>query len=391
VNILYHHRTQGRGGEGVHIRGIINGLRALGNKVIVLSPPGIDPFSDGTAKEDKKSKVSIVWRLMSGYIPQIVFELFEIGYNFWVYGKFKRIIKKEKIDLIYERYAFFCWAGVSSAKRYNIPIILEVNEVSGIKRTRSQVLLGLAKSIERKIFKCADAITTVSSFLKGRIEGQGIDDKNIHLIPNAVNIEEFKLDAGKENIKNRFNLNEHLVIGFVGMFCRWDNLEFLMEAFLDLVKEKKNYKLVLIGDGMERRKLEQKARDYGIESNVIFTGLVSRNEVSNFINATDICVIPDSNPFGSPIILFEYMAMAKPTVAPRLKPMEDVIDDGCDGVLFEPKDKHSFLRALRTLIENPDKRQAIGVMARKKVLEKHTWLNNAGKVMDIYRKVLAEI
>jgi glycosyltransferase involved in cell wall biosynthesis len=82
--------------------------------------------------------------------------------------------------------------------------------------------------------------------------------------------------------------------------------------------------------------------------------------------------------------------MAKPTVAPRLKPIEDVIEDGRDGVLFEPKDKHSFSRVLKALIESYDTRQAIGAMARKKVLEKHTWLNNASKVMEIYRKVWAE-
>ena len=55
MNILYHHRTQGKGGEGVHIRGVINGLRKLGHNVLIISPPGVDPFSLNDDKKPKKS------------------------------------------------------------------------------------------------------------------------------------------------------------------------------------------------------------------------------------------------------------------------------------------------------------------------------------------------
>ena len=383
MKILYHHRTQGRGGEGVHERGVINALRALGNTVIIVSPPGADPFLHENQEACKRSKPGKLFSFISRYSPQIIFELLEIFYNFYISGKIKNILKEQKIDFIYERYAFFCWIGVNLAKRFNIPIMLEVNEVSGIKRTRKQTLVGLANRIEKKIFKDADIIVTVSSFLKEYIENLGTESQKVYLIPNAVNIEEFKLDTDVSWVRDKFGLNGQVIIGFVGMFCEWDNLGFLIETFAEVAKAKRNVKLVLIGDGKCRKELEQKACRCGVENHVIFTGLVHRKQMPDFIKAIDICVIPNSNPFGSPIILFEYMAMAKPVVAPKLKPMQDVIEDNSDGILFETGSKRSFKKALDVLIDDPKKRRAMSQRAREKVIKNHTWLGNAKRVIEI--------
>jgi glycosyltransferase involved in cell wall biosynthesis len=75
-----------------------------------------------------------------------------------------------------------------------------------------------------------------------------------------------------------------------------------------------------------------------MESAVIFSGPVSRDEVPAYIDAMDICVLPDSNAFGSPIALFEFMAMGKPCIVPDLGPMRDVIDDHVTGFVFPRAD-----------------------------------------------------
>ena len=74
MNILYHHRTQGRGAEGVHIMSIVNALESLGHDVTLLSPPGIDPRSTaGNAPVDKSevetSGVHTLYKLISRAIP----------------------------------------------------------------------------------------------------------------------------------------------------------------------------------------------------------------------------------------------------------------------------------------------------------------------------------
>ena len=387
MKILYHHRTQGAGAEGVHVREMVEAFRQLGHEAVVVSPPGIDPFREEEPITGSKSRLAKTWKWVSGHLPQIWFELLELAYNLIGYKNIKGLIKKEKIDFIYERYAFFCFAGAYLAKKYDIPIILEVNEISGIKRIRGQALVNLAKRIEKWIFNKVDAIVTVSSFLKKRIGSKGIDSDKIYVIPNAVNIEKFNAGTDGIEIRNRFNLNGKTVLGFAGWFAWWDNLELLVNTVSGMVKEKANLHLVLIGDGDKREELEHKAIRRGVNDNITFAGKVSRKKMPDFIQAIDICVLPHSNPFGSPVVLFEYMAMGKAVVAPRLGPMEDVITDGVNGVLFEPKDENSLRKCLLDLINDSHKREKIGKEARNTVLSRHLWRHNAERVVQMYNGV----
>ena len=86
MNILYHHRTQGSGVEGVHIRGMVEAFRRLRHKVIVVSPPGVEPFANPTANY-RPSKLVHAWKWFAKNAPEIVFELSELLYNFWAYKK----------------------------------------------------------------------------------------------------------------------------------------------------------------------------------------------------------------------------------------------------------------------------------------------------------------
>src|ERR671931_103740 len=101
----------------------------------------------------------------------------------------------------------------------------------------------------------------------------------------------------------------------------------------------------------------------------------------------DICVIPGSNEYRSPIKLFEYMAMGKPVVAPRLKPIQDVIQDGQEGILFSPDDKESLKQSLEFMIDRQEKRTIMGQNARKKITGKHTWRKNAERIVAIAFKI----
>ena len=162
MKIVYHHRTQGGGAEGVHIREVVKALRQLGHQVKLISPPNVDPFKISANPKAPKNKSSGLKKKIVLALPQVCFEILELGYNVWAYLRLNSVVKKIQPDFIYERYAFFCWAGVKIAKKFHVPIILEVNEISGIKRQRPQKMVGLCRRIEEKIFSEADALIVVS-------------------------------------------------------------------------------------------------------------------------------------------------------------------------------------------------------------------------------------
>lgn len=388
MNILYHHRTQGQGGEGIHIREMIKALESLGHTVTVIAPPGITLYlHNGSPDRPKSRKNKTLWGFISGHAPQIIFETLEIIYNIIAYYRISQSFKRTSFDLFYERYAFFCFAGAIAAKKHNIPYILEVNEISGIKRQRRLLMVNVAMRIEKAIFYRADAIATVSTFLRDTMAQKSVALTKISVIPNAFNNEEFQKNPDGECLRKNLGIENKLLLLFMGYFSRWDNLSFFLENICDLIEQPLRIHVVLIGEGKERAALEEYVRKREKQSFISFVGRIERREIPSYIDAADICVIPHSNPFGSPLVLFEYMGMGRAVVAPRLAPLGDIIRDRVDGVLFTPGDKESFKNAIRLLADDHALRKTIAETARLTILKNHLWSHNASKVIGLYNRI----
>jgi len=169
----------------------------------------------------------------------------------------------------------------------------------------------------------------------------------------------------------------------VGLFYRWDRLDVLIESVKTIRERHPEIKVLLVGDGPEMENLKRIAFRLGMESTVIFSGPIPRDDVPAYIDAMDVCVLPDSNAFGSPIALFEFMAMGKPCVVPDLGPMRDVIDDTVTGIMFPHADYGALEKCLVRFIEDSALRRRVGARARDTVFERHTWAANARIVVQL--------
>lgn len=387
LNILYHHRTQGRGAEGVHITSIVNALEAMGHSVTVVSPPGINPMIHaGNAPVDKsnvKTKgIDSLWKFISKNLPGFLFEISEIIYNIPAMRNLENVLSTGKYDIIYERYAFYMVAGVIKAKKHKIPFILEANEVSGINdRARKQVFIRLCKVFEKFIFKKCTSIHTVSSYLKNMIIKQGVPDKDIYVTPNAIDPDKFSTSEKSPKLVEKYNLNNKVVIGFAGWFDEWDRLDLLANVFIKMKKNNPNLVLLLIGDGAVLDNVKNIINANGIQDDVIFTGPVSRKVIHTYLSLLDIAVITHSNEFGSPVVLFEFMGLKIPVVAPNLMPITDVLVDKKTAMIFETLDMHDLENTLQEMINSTDLRVQISDNAYKILMSNHTWHMNSKEIL----------
>lgn len=388
LNILYHHRTQGRGAEGVHIVSIVRALEAMGHSVTVLSPPGVDPLDPAHNTPVDKSRVKTggiqtLWKWISKHLPNFLFELAEIAYNITAHSRLKRLLATQKFDLIYERYAFYLVAGASLARKHQIPFVLEANEVSGIaSRARVQSYPRLCARFERFLFARCAGIHTVSSQLKKMILRQGVPEERVHVVPNAFDVNKVKTVGKNPHLIEQYGLQNKLVLGFAGWFDHWDRLDFFVEAFRVLRRKHDKLKLLLIGDGPILIEIRKLVADYDLSADVIFTGPVARNRIYEYLSLIDIAVLPHSNDFGSPVVMFEFMGLKIPVVAPKLPPIEDVHTDGQTALLFEPLNPAICQQAIEQLIISPDLRQQIAKRAYDKLQKDHTWQRNAALILE---------
>ncbi len=385
MRALYHHRTQGREVEAVHILGFAGGLEELGYQVEIVGPPGVRVDREHVATPSTGKKTTVLgW--IARHAPQAAFELLEIGYNL---AAVPRLWKRcgDDTALLYERYALYNAAGVLVGKLRGIPTVLELNDISSVDRTRQGKRLAmpwLAAWFERRILHAADGLVVVSGYLRDRLVEAGLPAEKIRVTPNAV--ERGRFDPEREDgraVRERWGLGGKTVIGFAGSFAKWHGPDFLVRAFARLAGDVPEAALLLVGDGARRAETEALVRELGLEERVVFTGRVPHGEIPAYVAAMDLGVMPRSNLFGSPMKVFEYMAMGRPAVAPRYIPLEEAVTHGETGLLFPPDDEAALTAALRELVLHPERRRAMGAAARRKVLTQHQWVHNARVVAEL--------
>ena len=390
-SIVYHFRVRGTGAEGVHIAGIVNGFRACGYSVHMVSPTGVDPTEQSLSREKTEIKryslVSKFLHKMADILPQPFFEAMELAYNFVAVPKLWRAIREEKPDFIYERYAFFNFSGALMARLLNVPLVVEVNEISGHKRVRGQYFLGLAGLVERRVFRTAVVVITVSDFLQHEIKQKVGRDIEVMTIPNGVPqswIQKLPDEQTVHDLRRQLNLLDKKVVCFIGGLVHWHNFDMLLEVIGMVQKELPETVLLIVGDGPLHEHIEQTVSRLRLcAESVRMIGKVPHAEIPLYIKMSDVAIIPETNDFRSPIKMFEYMSMARPVVAPRMPPIQAIITNGRDGQLFEPGNKTSCRDALLQVLINPEYAHVLGQAAYEKIIAHYTWEKHAQEILSI--------
>lgn len=376
MNILYHHRIRSKDGQYVHIEELIQALRKLGHVVTLVEPPAYNNAKFG----DDAGVIALLKR----YCPGFVYELMEFAYSFVVYWRLREAVLAHQPDCLYERYNLFQPAGVWLKRRFNLPMLLEVNAPVFEERAKYDgiALPWLARWSEGYTWRGADRVLPVTQVLAGRVEAAGVDSEKIVVIPNGINPEEFGGEIGNEQAKRRLGLEGRLVLGFTGFVREWHGLE----KVIDLIASgDPGWHLLIVGDGPARAALEKQAAALNVTSRLTITGVVGRDRVAAHVAAFDIALQPAVVEYASPLKLFEYMALGRPIVAPAQPNIMEILTDGDNALLFDPRDPRSLGKAVERLCRDAGLRQRIGEAARRTIQSRRlTWADNATRVTELF-------
>lgn len=175
----------------------------------------------------------------------------------------------------------------------------------------------------------------------------------VTIINNAIDIEKFKFNKEKrELLRKEFCLENCFVIGHVGRFMKQKNHEFLIDIFNEVLKQKENARLLLIGDGKLKLQIEEKVKKLGIKSAVMFLG--NRNDVADLYNVMDIFVFPSFYE-GLGMVVIEAQVNGLPVVTSDAVPKEAKVTKNIRFLnLRQPKTEwcNAILKAERKEIVN---------------------------------------
>lgn len=240
-------------------------------------------------------------------------------------------------------------------------------------------------AVEKQNYKKGNykKIISVSEGVKKEIQRcYNVPEENITVVPNGVDIEEFRPDkTEREKIRNQLKIGENEpVLLFSGYEFHRKGLRYIIEALKMLPG---NVKLIVMGkdDPVPYMNLAAKL---GIKDRIIFTGFVRKT--NSYFAASDIFVFPTSyEPFG--LVITEAMACGIPVITSRNAGAAELMTDGYEGLLLNDKgNANEIAQKIRLLIDDEKLQIYMGKNARKKA-EKYSWENVARKTLEIYEAV----
>jgi glycosyltransferase involved in cell wall biosynthesis len=385
MKILYysphpHLKLNAPTGYGTHMREMIGAWRSQGVEVKTFIAGDLGGEEYGESKPSR-------FAFLKKYIPSKLWETIKdyqlIRFDKSLETSLIELVNEFEPDLIYERVAYLQNSGVKIASRKGVKHVAEINAPYPEERvyfSGSSFFEDQAKDHEREILVKSDLVTVVSNDLKIHLEKKLADvDSKIMVIPNSVNPKEIpeSFEAATE-IKQAFEISTDCVIGFVGSIFPYHGVELMIEALARI--DRADVKLLIVGDGAALTELKTLAKKLNILDRCIFTGSVPHRKVYDYIQCMDICCMPDSNWYGSPVKIFEYGLMKKPVIAPNVGPVRDTMIHNQTGILVEP-DAESLETAFAKLLNDRELRERIAENWHQEVLANYTWEVASKKIL----------
>lgn len=364
---LFYHNYTKSDGESIETE-----LKKLGVDVMLL-PQDKQPVAAKTLKEI--ARAVFFWnKEMSRR------SVFRVDYNFRIKTNAKRIaalLKFTDADLLY----------LNNQPSSNLEGLIAsgMTAVPAVQHCRKEPELNPAEIA--MINKIAKKIICVSEGIKESLVRQGVDASRCTVVYNGI-------DAGMEppippgNIRAALKIaDDNILIGTVCSLIRLKRVDDLIKAMSIITKKASlPIKCVVVGNGPERKKLEELTKTENLADRIIFAGF--QNDAVSYTNALDIFVLT-SEQEGLPRSILEAMLMEKPVVATRVTGSSEVVQDNKTGYLVPVSQPASLAEAILKLAGNSGLRKSMGRKAKQRAIEDFPVEKYISGVEKVFSGVLA--
>ena len=251
-----------------------------------------------------------------------------------------------------------------------------------------------ARAAETACMLAADAVVTLSETMRRDIVERGCPPDRVVVVPNAVDVERFSPAPRDGALAGRLGIRSgETVLGYVSSFIAYEGIRFLIEATAILRARNHRVRLLLVGDGEERAALEACARDLGLLETgvVIFTGRVPHSAVLGHYGLIDVFVVPRTadrvSQLVTPLKPYEAMALERALVVSDVAALREIVVPGETGLVFPAEDARDLADTVEPLLDDPERRGALGRQARAWVAAHRTWRQNGERYLDLYRRL----
>ncbi|MGQ4277262.1 glycosyltransferase [Pseudidiomarina sp. E22-M8] len=369
------------GGVPISIERLRRGLTGLKNTVLIVAPryrkkakheenivrtPSL--FSFGAKSEFRFANI------FSGYV--------------------RKKVKEFKPDIIHSHHPFWIGSlGVYLARRLKVPVVYTYH--TRLEHYAHNVIIPgnlfnniIVHVLVRRFANKCDSIIVPTHSTEEYLRMIGVR-RSIYVQPTGIEFERFQTvdEQAVASLKEQQQITDEIVFVSVARLSNEKNIDFIIDALAELKqKSAQPFRFLMIGDGPERQRLQDKINSLGLSYEITLVGSVPPEAMANWYQLGDVFLFASQSETQGMVIL-EAMAAGLPVVAVRASGIDDVVQDNVNG-FKTPAQQSLWLEKVSLLLENPEKRQQMAEQAID-CAASHSVENFTKEVRYIYAETLA--
>jgi len=382
MNILYFNQSLNVSiGGGTHAREALAALRRIPDTTVSVFPQ--EEFS-APAKTEKKTLSKWFW------VPKKVL--------LWVVVWLKPL-KKETAqiprssmlpyDVIFYRPNGFLRLILKVKELHpKSHLCVEINSLIHCERLKNLPPRSFWVRREASLINKADSIMVVTGWLRDQLVACGVPAEKILVNPNGANVQHFAPRSRdiKTTAREKLNIPESaFVFGYIGGMETFRKLPLMIRQMEEILEEEALVHLVIAGDGEARPEIDRVlcTIPMPIRARIHLTGSVPYQSVPDLISTFDCALFPYTNPYVSPLKLFEYMAAQRPVIGPDIPGVREVFKEQEHLLLVDQK-KRNLKQAARGILDNRESAFEMAAKAHDFVMKNYTWDKNIERLFTFW-------
>ncbi|PYM17044.1 MAG: hypothetical protein DMD81_10760 [Candidatus Rokuibacteriota bacterium] len=291
-----------------------------------------------------------------------------------------KLVRAERVDVIHAHHSHDHWLACVTAAvaggRAAPHVVRTFHNRRSVNRGRGS----------RWLYRRTSAVFAVSRQIEARARDVGIPPERVHWTPGAADLPRFSPSADPRPIRDEFKLGDAPVVVTVSRLAANRGHELLLSGFRRLLADLPAARLLLVGKGEMRTRLEQLVADLGLTDHVVFTGYRDR-DLPDVLGAADCFALMGAGSVESCRAALEVMAAGRPVVARRVGALPDTVVHGETGMLVGEDRAESVAAALADVLANRDRARAMGLAGRRRAEDVFGPERSVALVERVYRSL----
>ena len=310
------------------------------------------------------------------------------------YKRLKEIIKEFKPDIVHTHASKAGALGRKAAFSCKVPVVVHTFHGHVFHSYFGKAKTMVFKSIERNLAKKSDAIITISDIQKNELvrDHKIVNEDKAKVISLGFDLDPFhqKRIELRDAERKELGLKDEIAIAIIGRFAAIKNHDFFFDVLENILEGlEKKVKIFVVGDGMERERIESRVKAINEKHNnvVVLTSWIT--DIAKFNSAMDIVCLTSKNE-GTPVSLIEAQAAGIPVVTTDVGGVRDIVIDGDTGFVVDKNDVIGFGDRLKVLIENEKMLQKMSQNGWNHVKDKFHYTTLVENMDRLYQDLLSE-